>query len=84
MEYYKRIITECEVHYDVDGYDSYEKIENFAFALADRHNVKCMNTGPGPDWEAYILIKGGSEVETEKAAKKLVRYIKRFKNHKLY
>lgn len=84
MEYYKQKYTECEIHYDVEGYENYAKIEKFAFELEEPHNVKCTNTGQGPAWEAYIVLRGEDEVETERATKKLVRYIKRFKTHRFY
>ncbi|MEZ2310852.1 hypothetical protein AB6809_29830 [Paraburkholderia sp. RCC_158] len=57
-----------------------ERIEAQAFAIAKKHGVHGSSYGGGAAFGAYMIYECDDKAQLEAAAKKLVRYIRRFKN----
>lgn len=82
-----RRIHEVEIHYNFIGKynkDAYEMVDDYAFKICGELNVECRRTGKGPAWNAYLVLTTEYRVDVEKAAKKIVGYIKKFKGHVFY
>ena len=89
--YSVRTYYEAQVFYDLaqDSKLDYsffeEKVEEHALMKLDQEfSVEVVTTSGGAAHSPYVTITGESKDQVDKAAKALVRYIRRFKGHKFY
>lgn len=83
-------VYRARIDYDLPTADDIIKVSDKAFLIVelfnrkDGHQVQLSESTGGPCWNAYFIIEGYDLKSVEHIANSIERYIKRFKNYKLY